>query len=102
MLKNFKMTIEYDGTEYHGWQRQKEDRSIQQEIEKAILSMTARQVVLSASGALVTSARRIALFLLLKLANTTTVSLARTMPGTPGTSSKPWGWISICFLLQSN
>ena len=50
MLKNFKMTIEYDGTEYHGWQRQKEDRSIQQEIEKAILSMTARQVVLSASG----------------------------------------------------
>lgn len=50
MLKNFKIIIEYDGTNYHGWQRQKDERSVQQEIEKAILSLTARQVVLCASG----------------------------------------------------
>jgi tRNA pseudouridine38-40 synthase len=50
MVKNFKMIIEYDGTDYHGWQRQKEDRSVQGEIEKALLAMTARQVVLYASG----------------------------------------------------
>ena len=33
MVKNFKMTIEYDGTDYHGWQRQKQERTIQGEIE---------------------------------------------------------------------
>jgi len=50
MVKNFKMSIEYDGTDYHGWQRQKEDRSVQGEIEKAILAMTASQVILYGSG----------------------------------------------------
>ena len=33
MLRNFKILIEYDGTAYHGWQRQKNDRTIQQEID---------------------------------------------------------------------
>ena len=50
MLKNFKIVIEYDGTRYHGWQRQKYDRTIQQEIENALSIMTARQVFLNGSG----------------------------------------------------
>ena len=50
MKKNFKITIEYDGTRYHGWQRQKNDRTIQAEIEKAILKVTGRQVALTGSG----------------------------------------------------
>lgn len=50
MIKNFKIIIEYDGTRYHGWQRQKEDRTIQQEIEQALSTMTARQVSLNGSG----------------------------------------------------
>ena len=50
MVKNFKMIIEYDGTDYHGWQRQKQDRTIQGKIEQAILLMTAKQVRLYASG----------------------------------------------------
>ena len=50
MIKNFKLIIEYDGTDYHGWQYQKQDRTIQGEIEQAILLMTARQVRLYASG----------------------------------------------------
>jgi tRNA pseudouridine38-40 synthase len=50
MHKNFKIIIEYDGTGYHGWQRQQKDRTIQQQIEQALSSMTARQVSLSASG----------------------------------------------------
>lgn len=50
MVKNFKITIEYDGSGYHGWQRQKNDRSIQEEIEKAILVVTGRQVSLTGSG----------------------------------------------------
>jgi tRNA pseudouridine38-40 synthase len=49
-VSNFKIVIEYDGTGYHGWQRQKEDRTIQQEIEEAISTMTAGKVSLAGSG----------------------------------------------------
>ena len=50
MTKNFKIIVEYDGTRYHGWQRQKEDATIQGEIEKALLIMTTKRVVLNGSG----------------------------------------------------
>ncbi len=50
MTKNFKITIEYDGSRYHGWQRQKTDRSVQEEIEKAIAKMTSSRVTLIGSG----------------------------------------------------
>jgi tRNA pseudouridine38-40 synthase len=50
MLKNFKIIVEYDGTGYHGWQRQKADRTIQQEIEQALATMTAGQITLCGSG----------------------------------------------------
>ena len=50
MIKNFKITIEYDGTRYHGWQRQKNDQTIQEEIEKAVLTITGQKVSLTGSG----------------------------------------------------
>jgi len=50
MIKNFKLIIEYDGTDYHGWQRQRNDRTIQQEIEQALSTMTASRVTLNGSG----------------------------------------------------
>ena len=50
MLKNFKITIEYDGTAYHGWQRQVDDPTIQGEIEKALMTMTGNPVTLTGSG----------------------------------------------------
>jgi tRNA pseudouridine38-40 synthase len=50
MLKNFKILIEYDGTGYHGWQRQKKNRTIQQEIEQAISTMTVSPITLYGSG----------------------------------------------------
>jgi tRNA pseudouridine38-40 synthase len=50
MLKNFKIIIEYDGTAYHGWQRQKSCRSIQGEIEKALLRMTGDRIAITGSG----------------------------------------------------
>jgi len=50
MIKNFKITIEYDGACYHGWQRQKKDRTIQEEIEKAVLTITGQKVSLTGSG----------------------------------------------------
>ena len=50
MNKNFKLTIEYDGGSYHGWQRQKNLRTIQGEIEKALMKMTDDKVTLTGSG----------------------------------------------------
>jgi len=50
METKFKLVIEYDGTAYHGWQRQAADRSIQVEIEKALAVMTRREISLAASG----------------------------------------------------
>lgn len=50
MRKNFKLTIEYDGSRYHGWQRQPENPSIQAEIEKALAVMTRQPVILIGSG----------------------------------------------------
>ncbi len=49
-MKNFRIVVEYDGTVYHGWQRQKTDRTIQGEIEKALMTMTGKPVSLSGSG----------------------------------------------------
>ena len=50
MIKNFKIIIEYDGTRYHGWQRQKEYATIQGEIEKALGIITAKHIVVNGSG----------------------------------------------------
>ena len=50
MSKNFKITIEYDGTDFHGWQIQKNDPTIQAAIEKALATMTGRQVRLNGAG----------------------------------------------------
>ena len=50
MTRNFKLIIEYDGSRYHGWQRQKEDRSIQGEIEKTLKTITTQSVTLIGSG----------------------------------------------------
>ena len=39
-MNNIKLTIEYDGTNYYGWQKQKEMKTVQGEIEEAILLVT--------------------------------------------------------------
>lgn len=50
MEKNFKLTIEYDGSDFHGWQRQNRDRTIQGEIENALQAMTKQKINLVGSG----------------------------------------------------
>lgn len=50
MSKNFKITIEYDGTNFHGWQRQKNDRTVQEEIEKVLKTITTKKITLAGSG----------------------------------------------------
>lgn len=50
MDKNFKLTIAYDGTRYHGWQRQPNGPTIQGEIETAVQTMTRQTIRLTGSG----------------------------------------------------
>ena len=49
-MLNYCLTIEYDGSAYHGWQRQKKDPTIQGEIERALETMTRQKVVVNGSG----------------------------------------------------
>lgn len=49
-MENFKLIVEYDGTAYHGWQRQTSDRTVQGEIEKALGIMTRKSIRLAGSG----------------------------------------------------
>ena len=48
--KTFKLVIEYDGSCFHGWQRQKNDRTVQETIETALAVMTRESVTLIGSG----------------------------------------------------
>ena len=48
--RNIKLTIQYNGTKYHGWQRQIGQISIQEVIQAAIEKMTGEQVCLIGSG----------------------------------------------------
>jgi len=47
MSKNFKIVIEYDGTQFFGWQRQKEQLSFQGEIEKVLSIILNQETVLN-------------------------------------------------------
>jgi tRNA pseudouridine38-40 synthase len=49
-MRNFKITIEYDGSAYHGWQRQATGRTIQGEIESALATMTGNRISVTGSG----------------------------------------------------
>ena len=49
-MRNIKLTIEYDGKEYHGWQKQPNRLNIQGEIENAIKQVTGEEVDLIGSG----------------------------------------------------
>ena len=42
-MKNIKITVEYDGTNYFGWQIQPNVPTIQGKIEKAIFDLTGRK-----------------------------------------------------------
>jgi len=49
-MRNFKIVLEYDGSAYRGWQRQKNGLSIQQVLEEAIKEITGRKVSVIGSG----------------------------------------------------
>ncbi len=49
-LRNFKLTVEYEGSAYHGWQSQRDRPSVQSTLEQAIRKVVQHQVVLYGSG----------------------------------------------------
>ena len=49
-MKNIKIVIEYDGTDYHGWQCQANLTTVQKTIEDAIRQITKEKVKITGSG----------------------------------------------------
>ncbi len=49
-MKNFKLIIEYDGTDFNGWQVQKSGRTVQGQLEAAVFQMTRQQIRVTGSG----------------------------------------------------
>lgn len=47
---NFKLTLQYDGTDFHGWQMQGEQRTVQGELTRALSLIEGRDVVVHGSG----------------------------------------------------
>lgn len=50
MGSNWKATIEYDGTEYLGWQRQPQGLTVQEVLESVLLRLTGESVAVNGSG----------------------------------------------------
>ncbi|MGG7178932.1 tRNA pseudouridine(38-40) synthase TruA [Clostridium paraputrificum] len=49
-MRNIKLIIEYDGTNYGGWQKQNNNKTIQESIEKSIYKVTGEEVNLFGSS----------------------------------------------------
>jgi tRNA pseudouridine38-40 synthase len=49
-MQRYKITIEYDGTNYYGWQKQSEDITIQKEIEKALYQFSQEHALVYGMG----------------------------------------------------
>src|SRR5258708_37238926 len=47
---NFKLTLQYDGTDFHGWQMQGELRTVQRELARALSLIDGRPVPVHGSG----------------------------------------------------
>jgi tRNA pseudouridine38-40 synthase len=49
-MRNLKLTLSYDGSDFNGWQTQPEFRTVQETLEKAITAVTSKKVYANASG----------------------------------------------------
>ncbi len=50
MNKNFKIVIEYDGTNFFGWQKQPDTKTVQGEIEKTLSLILNQEIKITGSG----------------------------------------------------
>ena len=51
-MTNIKLTIEYHGLPYCGWQYQKDEKTVQGEIEKAIFKFSGEKRTIQGAGRL--------------------------------------------------
>ncbi|MEK7670154.1 MAG: tRNA pseudouridine(38-40) synthase TruA, partial [Bacteroidota bacterium] len=49
-MNNLKITLEYDGTDFVGWQYQENGRSVQGEVEKALLQIVQENIRVNGAG----------------------------------------------------
>ena len=49
-MRNIKLTLAYDGTDFHGWQRQPGLQTVQQVLEDALAQLTGAPAAANASG----------------------------------------------------
>ncbi len=49
-MKNYKLVLGYDGTDFRGWQRQPEDRTVQGVLEEAVFKVTRKRTVVHGAG----------------------------------------------------
>jgi tRNA pseudouridine38-40 synthase len=49
-MRNFRLTLSYDGTDFHGWQTQPGFRTVQETLEDAIFAISQERVHANASG----------------------------------------------------
>jgi len=49
-VNNIKLAIEYDGTNYAGWQQQKNGKTIYQALNKAIVKVVNEEITLHGAG----------------------------------------------------
>jgi len=49
-MPTYKLTLEYDGTDYAGWQRQPDQPTIQQNVEEALSRLTQETITVIAAG----------------------------------------------------
>jgi tRNA pseudouridine38-40 synthase len=49
-MRNLKLTVSYDGTNFKGWQAQPDSRTVQETLEQAIAELTGETVRVNASG----------------------------------------------------
>ncbi len=50
MLKNIRLTLEYDGTDFHGWQIQPKRRTVQGEIQERLEQLLGEEIKLIGAG----------------------------------------------------
>ena len=49
-VRNIKLTITYDGADYHGWQSQTGQKTIQQTISEAVTSLVGEEVTVQGAS----------------------------------------------------
>ena len=49
-MHNYKIVIEYDGTNFVGWQQQENGKSIQSSIQEALLELSGEKVTIFGAG----------------------------------------------------